>query len=336
LTDPAWDDRVERLVGGGVFYRRAWLQTLHDTYGYRPLGFVSETDGTETGLLPVMEVDSWLTGRRGICLPFTDECAAAAVSPADSAALFAAAVEEGRQRRWKYLEVRGGLPPAPDAIVATAFYGHQLDLTGSEETLFNRLQPATRRAVRKAQQTGVTIERTVAPEAVDHLYRLMQRTRRRHGVPPQPRRFFRQIHRHLLRPGHGFILLARTGSRPIAAALFLECGPQALFKFGASDERFQDLRPNNLLFWEAIKTLASRGRQSLDLGRTSLSNEGLRRFKLSWGSHERTVNYFRYDCLNARWLSAADRSSGRHSAWFRHLPLPLSTLIGALLYRHIA
>ena len=25
-------------------------------------------------LLPLMEVDSWLTGRRGISLPFTDEC----------------------------------------------------------------------------------------------------------------------------------------------------------------------------------------------------------------------------------------------------------------------
>ena len=98
--------------------------------------------------------------------------------------------------------------------------------------------------------------------------------------------------------------LALHRERPVAGALFLHKGTKAIYKFGASDDKFQHLRPTNLVFWESINLLARQGFESLNLGRTGLGNQGLRRFKLSWGSSEETIKYFRFDCRTNDWTTA--------------------------------
>src|SRR5437868_2142753 len=125
------------------------------------------------------------------------------------------------------------------------------------------------------------------------------RTRRRHGVPPQPRSFFINIQRHLISPGLGFIVLVECQKGPIAAAIFFKLGRHAVYKFGASDERLQGLRANNLAMFEAIRHLAERGAEALHFGRTEKENQGLRRFKLSWGATEETIDYVRLDTESA-------------------------------------
>ena len=123
---------------------------------------------------------------------------------------------------------------------------------------------------------------------------------------------------------------------PVAGAVFFHFGKTAIYKFGASHKAFQHLRANNLVMWEAIKWHARRGLGMLDFGRTSLENEGLRRFKLGWGTQERLIDYFRYDQRKAGFVTARDESAGWHNRIFRMLPVPLSRLIGATFYRHVA
>jgi lipid II:glycine glycyltransferase (peptidoglycan interpeptide bridge formation enzyme) len=171
--------------------------------------------------------------------------------------------------------------------------------------------------------------------AVRDFYRLLRQTRQRHGMPPQPFAFFANLQRHILAPNHGRVVLARLGRVAVAGAVFLQFGRTALFKFGASDESFQNLRANNLVMWRAIQWHVQRGFESLDFGRTSLDNEGLRRFKLSWGTQERTIEYLRYELRAERFVTSEDRSSGWHNRLFRRLPGRISQLIGAGLYRHL-
>ena len=121
-------------------------------------------------------------------------------------------------------------------------------------------------------------------EATRIFYRLHCQTRRRHGLPPQPSRFFENIGRHAFESGHGFAAIAQFEGRPIAAALLVHDHRQAIYKFAGSDTRFQHLRPNNLVLWAAVKHCADMGFTSLHLGRTSLENVGLRRFKLGFGA----------------------------------------------------
>ena len=63
---PDWDDQVLQLLGAGFFHTTAWARVLHATYGYRPYYLATPASGPLNSVLPLMEVASWLTGRRGV------------------------------------------------------------------------------------------------------------------------------------------------------------------------------------------------------------------------------------------------------------------------------
>ena len=85
-----------------------------------------------------------------------------------------------------------------------------------------------------------------------------------------------------------------------------------------------------------MRHCAMRGDSALHLGRTSLANEGLRRFKLSLGALEETVRYCRYDFASERFVSDVDRAEGWFNQIFARLPLPLLRLAGQILYPHLS
>jgi len=193
-----------------------------------------------------------------------------------------------------------------------------------------------RRGIRKAGAAGLRIGIQSSMESVETYYALHCRTRRRHGLPPQPFRFFANIQKYMLQPGLGFIVTARCEGQPVAAAVFLHQGRQALYKFGASDAGFQHLRPNNLVMWEGIRQCAARGCERLHFGRTSLGNEGLRRFKLGFGAGEEEIKCCKYDFRAGRFVTEADRAQGWFNRVFACLPPPLLRLAGQLLYPHLS
>ncbi len=336
LALPTWDQALAGLEGAGFFHTRAWAAVLHDTYGYRPVYQAGFASGRLFALLPMMEVDSWLTGRRGIGLPFTDLAEPLCPDATSFQRLREATLTEAQTRGWKYLECRGGKHWLPDAPPSTSFWRHVLSLNVGETALLSGFEDSVRRAIRKAERSGLKVEFLRTPEAMQEFYGLMCLTRRRHGVPPQPYRFFANIQRHAIAAGHGWIVLARQAGRAVAGAVFLHFGRHAIYKFGASDETLQQLRANNLVMWRAILHYASEGFGDLDFGRTSLGNEGLRKFKLGWGAREQMAEYVRYDLRRHAYVTTRDEAHGWHNRIFQALPVPISRLAGSLLYRHIA
>lgn len=166
-------------------------------------------------------------------------------------------------------------------------------------------------------------------------YRLHVQTRRRHGLPPQPLSFFQNIFEEVIRKGLGFVVRASLGPRSVAGAIFFQFKGTAIYKFGASEAASQAARGNNLVMWEGIRFLAGSGCESLDFGRTSRANGGLRRFKLGWGTTEKVMRYFRWDTASRKWVGRRDQSRGAHNAFFAKMPLPVNRFAGALLYPHL-
>jgi len=338
LQNPAaWDALVAADANASFFHTSAWARVLHETYGHAPVYFFRRNAGQASQVLPVMEVNSPWTGRRGVSLPFTDECPLLGVSAReDSGELYEKVAEYGRARGWKYLETRGGRAASRVATPSVAYFGHQLDLVRSESDLFAALDGSVRRGIRKAEGAGLKVELGNGLGAMRAFYRLHCRTRRRHGVPPQPFRFFENIARDVLAERHGCVFTVSCQNRVVAAAVFFRYGRRAIYKFGASDPAFQALRPNNLLMWEAIKWHARLGLASLHLGRTSLFADGLRRFKLGFGAREERIEYCRYDFASASFVTGRDRSESWLNSVFRCLPLPVLRLAGHMLYPHLS
>ena len=331
LEHPDWDAVLTRRPDFSFFHGAAWTKVLVETYGYQPVWLARESSW-----LPLMEVDSWLTGRRGIALPFTDACAPLCEIKKDLQPLFARAVEFGKARRWQSIELRGGRKFLGDAPASLSFYGHTLALVPEELRLFADMDGSARQAVRRAEKEGVTVEVSQSAEAVRAFYVLQCLTRKRHGLPPQPFRFFLNIWRHILSQNQGMVVLASERGERIAGAVCFYLGGRAIYKYGASDFRRQHLRPNNLVMWTAMQWLARRGATALDLGKTSLANEGLRKFKLNLGATEQRIDYVKFDLRSDRFVVEADAIAGWHNRVFRALPVFLSRRAGALLYKHWA
>src|SRR5437667_8382407 len=74
LEIPGWDGLISSHRDASFFHSASWAGVLRDTYGHVPHYFCTVKDERMSAVLPVMEVNSPLTGRRGVSLPFTDEC----------------------------------------------------------------------------------------------------------------------------------------------------------------------------------------------------------------------------------------------------------------------
>jgi hypothetical protein len=336
LQDKLWDTRLASQGIGSFFQGAAWARVLEATYGYKPNYFAAFSGERLNALLPIMEVDSWLTGRRGISLPFTDYCDPLVGDIATFQAVLERAEAHGRERKWKYLELRAGTPFLHSALPSQRFYGHEIALVEDDKRMFGALAPSVRRAIRKAGKQGLAVEISADARGVREFYALQCRTRRKHGLPPQPFKFFQNLQSWILSEGRGIIMLARLGARAVAGSIFLHIGQQAIYKFGASDETMLELRGNDMIMWEGMKYFAAKGFRTLHLGRTSLANHGLRRFKLGWGAHEFMIDYFKYDLRRNEFVRDRDNALGWHNRIFAALPLSLSRLLGSVLYRHVA
>jgi hypothetical protein len=309
---------------------------LQETYGHQPFYFGAIAQGRLLGILPVMELDRPLRGRRGVSLPFTDYCPVLGSETMAPARLWESCRRQGQTRGWRSFECRGMTEDMAEAKPSLSFYAHEIGLSPGEERLWTGFKSRVRTPIRRAQEAGVKVEFETGAEAMTIYYALHCQTRRKHGLPPQPYSFFKNIQRYVMAKDGGWVALARWQGRVVAAGIFVHLGRRAIHKFGASDPACQQLCANHLLLWETIRRYCHGGFESLELGRTSIGNEGLRQFKLGFGAEEKPLRYCRYDYRSNTFAVDRDRVEGWFNHVFRRLPMPLLRLAGRLLYPQLS
>jgi len=333
LDDPRWTAFVATCPDAQPFHHPAWADLLADVYGYRAFAIaVEDAAGEIAAGLPMIEVAGVGGRRRWIALPFTDSCAPL-VRRRDLD--LAGALDEARCRAGvTRLEVRADTA-WPGAWQAAQASTHRLRLDPDPEVVFERFHRSqVQRGIRRAEHGGVVVRRGSSTEDVaGTFYDLHVQTRRRQGVPVQPRAYFRRL-AAVLERGLGFALLAYAGATPVAGAVFLAWNGTVVYKYGASDPAYWRLRPNHLIFWHAIRWACESGYRILDFGRTDASNSGLRAFKQSWGAEEQPLVYV---ALGNRTSDGARHAgAGAIGALIRRSPAWVCRLAGELLYRHAA
>jgi len=334
--DPRWLQFVSACPQAMPFHHPSWAALLSECYGYPAFVMVlPEASGGVAAGVAVLEIRRAFGGRRWVALPFTDRYEPLLGPDITPSELVTAVERQRRSERIASVEVRGALSGA-DASTRVRGLQHTLSLVpdlAAIEQGFTESQ--VRRNIVKARREGVVVRRAESREGlVRDFYELHLRTRARQGVPVQPRRFFRLLWDRMLEPGLGFCLLAYHGQLPIAGAVFLAWNRSVTYKFGASDRSHLGLRPNHLVFWEAISWAAQNGYQAFDFGRTDLDNQGLRRFKSSWGAVEKPLVYARLGSVGNGALT--ERLSGALAFCIRRSPPGVCRLVGEALYKYAA
>ena len=337
--DEGWLELIARSPDALPFHRPEWLRVLEESYRFRPFVFgVTDGSGALEAGLPFLEVEDHFRGRRWIALPFTDRCPPLASSSGARERLAAGLDEARRAAGARRLQIRS-MVVGPRLAHGVTAVTHVLELGAGYEALERSFSSATRRNLRKAQREGLEVRVADAEDDVVRVfYELHARTRRRVGVPVQPRRFFRALWQHGLARGLGQTLLVLHRGRPVAAGIFLECGGNVVYKYGASDERCWNLRPNNVLLAEAIRGACEQGGDVFDFGRSDLDDSGLRAFKASWGALEQPLVYSSTGRESATPRASAPVSAAARvgSAIIRRLPVWFGRAVGAAIYRYAA
>src|SRR4051794_24426204 len=88
VDDPKWDLLIASHPSASFFHGSQWARVLQATYNHK-VHYLAELDGDQArALLPILEVNSLVTGRRGVSLPFSDDCELLRFDGSDGGHLF--------------------------------------------------------------------------------------------------------------------------------------------------------------------------------------------------------------------------------------------------------
>jgi CelD/BcsL family acetyltransferase involved in cellulose biosynthesis len=341
LEDPRWDGFLQRHPHSSVFHTTAWLQALRRTYGYEPVAFTTSLPDLELDNAVVFcVVDSWITGRRLVSLPFSDHCDPLVGCDADQSAIFATIDRELNQKAFRYVELRPvHLLEYSTSLFRTEcrYYHHQIDLRPDIDTLFHNChKDSIQRKIRRAERERLTYEEGRSESHLLAFYRLWLLTRRRHHLPPQPKRWFQS-----LIDCFGEALKIRIASKDgqAIAAILTICHRDTLFyKYGCSDAQYHNLGAMPLLLWRSIQEAKEAGLRIVDLGRSDWEGVGLVTFKDRWGTARSELAYSRLvPSLSSKGAFGVATNWGEVIAKraLPHLPDRLFCSVGELLYKHV-
>lgn len=336
IADTRWERFLERHPRASVFHTPAWLNALRATYGYRPTVFTTSSFGCElTNGVLLCRVDSCLTGRRLVSVPFSDHCEPLVDDREQLQCIINNLREEWKGCGWKYIELRAldaDMSGFAELDESQIFCLHRLDLQASLEDLFQGFHASCiRRKILRAEREGLSYEEGRTEALVEKFYRLFVLTRRKQMLLPSSIGWFR----NLVLSGIATIHLAANHGEPVAGILTLRYKNTLVYKYGCSDQRNQSLGGTQLLFWKAIQRAKHLGLTELDMGRSDWPNQGLISFKDRWGAVRSTLIYRRF---GKRRTSIT--SLGLQTPMVRHvigrLPNTVLTSAGTLLYPHAA
>jgi FemAB-related protein (PEP-CTERM system-associated) len=341
LADPGLANFIARQAPGTLSFTQAWLNIILQPYGYKTIPLITTNkSGNVSGFLPLCAMQSVLTGRRLVSVPFSDECPFLAEDETSASTLVDQAIELAREQKAKYLELRTGINEVlaqRTDLVESNLYVRWIVPLSTPEMNWKALRKNVQQKVNKSKRLGVQVRVARSREEIEHYYRLHLLTRsKKHGMPSQPRRFFYSLWDAFASNEKMQLLLAEHQGTVIASVILLAFGSSMRYAYSASDDRYLNLAPNNLLTWTAITMGCEQGYQTLDLGRTARDNEGLMEYKRHWGALEEPLPYYYYP--NIAGLASTSENSWKYrlltSCW-KKLPLPVTSALGGHLYKHL-
>ncbi len=149
------------------------------------------------------------------------------------------------------------------------YYGsYRTDLTKSEDELFNGMDSACRRCVRKAEKSGVIIEEAHDPAFADEYYEQLKDVFAKQGlVPTYSVERVRSLVKHLEPAGNILLIRARDAEgKCIATGIYPGFNQIAEFWGNASFRAYQNVRPNEACHWYAMRYWKNRGATIFDWG----------------------------------------------------------------------
>lgn len=150
--------------------------------------------------------------------------------------------------------------------LSTVAADQQVDLDAPDDVLFERLDPACRRAVRKAQRSALSFSCSYGEGELDQYYALARRSSERTGEALPPIDYYRDVLLRLGPQSRAGVALAHHQGQPVAGLLFLGDRGAASYLAGVSEPTALEVRPNDFIHWSFMLWAKKQGFDLYRLG----------------------------------------------------------------------
>jgi CelD/BcsL family acetyltransferase involved in cellulose biosynthesis len=343
----AWDAYVENHPESRFCHLYAY-RYLQDVYGYKPRYSAFRKGGRLVGVLPAFEVKSLFFGRRLVSQPFSEYGGLLLdrdLSEPDIQEIMGELKQFLTSNGARALEMHGrqGIGSCdydPYLTKSNAQSYAYLPLDKPLEEIWGKvITYQVRKAVQKAQRSNVSVVERSDPETiVRDFYPFYVASMARLGVPPHSIKYYlraKAAYGDRLR-----IFWAIHDGVPIAGLLGFACGKRINIINIVSDERFWEVRPNDLIHWEYIKWAHASGCQVFDFG--SIRYEGQLHYKKKWGCIIEDHGYYflkekgdTSEKQAATFDSSSPTMKRMGEMWSRYVPRRVGCFIGPFLRKNL-
>ncbi len=345
LEDERWDRFVEMHPNGWIYHLSAWKLLLEKSFSHIK-GFciaqISNTNNEICAGLPIFEVNSFLTGKRLVSIPFGTLCDPLYYHEDDLRVIADCAIQLADSHKCSFIEIRSynsiGVKKDERFKAHLTYKNHYLELNDDLESIKKRFhRTCVRQRITRSLKSGLRLKVGNSLRDLEQFYSLYLITRKRIRLPPMPFHFFKIMWELFQSSGKVSLLLAEHEETAIAALIMFKYKNRVSVEFAESDGSYKNLSPNHFLFWNAITISKAEGYSVFDFGRTSPENKELMAFKNHWGAHITDIqHYYNYRASKSDISFPEDRftySMVKAIAGF--LPMSLYPGFGKMCYRHM-
>lgn len=281
-----WNELIRSLPGGTIFHTPKWLKLIEDNQKLRIRKVGIYLDGKLIGVFPLcvkrflfikVAGSPFVVEDTPYMGPVIASCHVPNFLPALNDYLKATKIDFLRTISNQTYH----LIDTPDRYHFIEKHTHILDITKSEDDLWNNLEGRCRTAIRKALKSSLIVSIATHNSFIKEYYSIIEEVYHTQNKPcPNKIKFYYEMWDSFV-PNNALFLYAQRHNEIIAGIIIILDAKRAYYLNGASRYAFRSLYASNLLLWEGINIAKARGVDQFDFVGSDI--ERLARFKKSFG-----------------------------------------------------
>ncbi|MBS1812944.1 MAG: FemAB family PEP-CTERM system-associated protein [Acidobacteria bacterium] len=332
-----WDAFVQNSAAATFCHLSGWARVIERVWNHEPHHLLAETNGEISGVLPLFHVKSRLFGSMLVSSPNAVYGGVAADNSESGNALMAEAKRLAKQLQVDYLELRDtvetGFGNDGDLHRKDLYFSFEHPISTDEEALMKTFPRDIRTMIRKGAKNGLTAQ-LGREEFLDEFYEVYATSLRHLGTPVFPKRLFVEFLREF--PNHSDILMIRQGDKVAGSVLSFYFRDKVMPYYAGAYADFYRAGINNFMYWELMRSAATRGYARFDFGR-SKTGTGAYEFKRGWGMETKSLPYHFY-LVRAKEMPNLNPTNPKFELMikvWKQLPLGVTKMVGPMIVKNL-
>lgn len=328
-----WDEFVRHHPEATFFHLSTWQTVIQRAFDHPCLFLYAERAGEIEGILPLVQVKSWLFGNSLSSSPFCVYGGIVATTQDAQEALQSKALEVARERKVDVLEMRNLYPQtAADAVEKDLYVTFIKRVEADHEANMLAIPRKQRAMIRKAIKFG--LKRQI-DSGVERFFDMYASSVRNLGTPVFAKRYF-EILLEEFKDAVDILTIEKPDGQAVSSVMSFYFRDQVLPYYGGGTAEARELAANDFMYWDLMCHAVDKGYSVFDFGR-SKKGTGAYSFKKNWGFEPQDLHY-QYFLIEADSMPNVSPSNPKYrlfiNAWKR-MPLSLSKMIGPHLSKYL-